>query len=148
MALELSQIVPNYGFRSLSQKVFIRPLSNLVNMLVGIISRSSSINCQIPRDSWILPLELSKNWISGICFPKSNILLPKLLSLPLNLPQIWRAYFVSVWHSCCIFWSYSVNSCFDCCFMLNKVYSYIDFFISGTQIIKIYILESTCWFVI
>jgi len=26
-----------------------------------------------------------------------------MLSLPLNLPQIWRAYFVSVWHFCSIF---------------------------------------------
>ena len=25
-----------------------------------------------------------------------------MLSLPLNLPQIRRAYFVSVWHSCII----------------------------------------------
>jgi len=36
------------GFRSLSQIVFIRSLSNLVNMLVGIMSRSSSITSQIP----------------------------------------------------------------------------------------------------
>jgi len=58
------------GFRSLSQRVFIRSLSNLVNMLVGIISRSSSITSQIPtRHSWIMALELSKKWISGICSP-------------------------------------------------------------------------------
>ena len=38
---------PKLGF-PLSQRVFIRPLSNLVNMLVGIISRPSSITCQIP----------------------------------------------------------------------------------------------------
>ena len=31
-----------------------------------------------------------------------KILLPKMLSLPLNLLQIRRAYFVSVWHSCYI----------------------------------------------
>ena len=36
------------GFRSLSQRVFIRSLSNLVNMLVGIISRPRSITSQIP----------------------------------------------------------------------------------------------------
>jgi len=36
------------GFRSLSQRVFIRSLSNLVNMLVGIISRPSDITSQIP----------------------------------------------------------------------------------------------------
>ena len=53
------------GFRSLSLKVFIRPLSNLVNMLVGIISRPSSIT----RHFWIMALELSKNWLSSICSP-------------------------------------------------------------------------------
>ena len=36
------------GFRPLSQRVFIRSLSNLVNMLVCIISRPSSITSQIP----------------------------------------------------------------------------------------------------
>jgi len=35
-------------FRILSQRVFIRSLSNLVNMLVGIISRPSSITSLIP----------------------------------------------------------------------------------------------------
>jgi len=39
------------GFRSLSQRDFIQSLSNLVNMLVGIISRPSSITCQIPPGS-------------------------------------------------------------------------------------------------
>jgi len=34
------------GFRSLSQRVFIRSLSNLVNMLVGIISPQSSTTCR------------------------------------------------------------------------------------------------------
>jgi len=28
-----------------------------------------------------------------------------MLSLELNLPQIWLAYFVSVWHSCCQVWT-------------------------------------------
>jgi len=42
-------IVKILGFRSLSQIVFIRSLSNLVNILVGIISRPSSITCQIPQ---------------------------------------------------------------------------------------------------
>ena len=36
------------GVRSLSQKVFIRSLSNLVNMLVGIIS-ISAITSQTPK---------------------------------------------------------------------------------------------------
>ena len=36
---------------------------------------------------------------------------PKMLSLPLNLPQIRRAYFVSVWHSC-FFWIPHKKSCF------------------------------------
>jgi len=40
-----------------------------------------------------------------------KILLPKMLSLPLNLPQIRRAYFVSVWHSC-FFWIPHKKSCF------------------------------------
>jgi len=35
------------GFRSLSQKVFIRSLSNFVNMLVCMMSRPSSKTCQI-----------------------------------------------------------------------------------------------------
>jgi len=35
MALELSQIVPNYGFRSLSQKVFIRPFVKLGEYVGG-----------------------------------------------------------------------------------------------------------------
>jgi len=36
------------GLCSPSPKVFIRSLSNLVNMLLGIISRPSSITSQIP----------------------------------------------------------------------------------------------------
>ena len=47
MALELSKIRV-WGLRSLSQRVFIQSLSNLVNMLVGIISQPSFITCQIP----------------------------------------------------------------------------------------------------
>jgi len=43
------------GFRCISQTVFIRTLSNLVNMLVGIISWPSSITSQIPHA------------LSGIC---------------------------------------------------------------------------------
>jgi len=39
---------PPQGFHSLSQRVVIRSLSNLVNMLVGIISRPSFITSQIP----------------------------------------------------------------------------------------------------
>jgi len=134
---------------SLSQRVFVLSWSNLVNMLVCIISRSSFITSQIPlgtpelwplncpklgftlsksksfhpifiklgeyvgvhnvstkfynqpnppRHSWIMALELSKSWISdnNYLLSKSNILLPKMLSLPLNLPQIRRAYFVSL----------------------------------------------------
>ena len=37
------------GFRSLGQRVFIRSLSNLVNMLVGTIYWPSSITSQIPQ---------------------------------------------------------------------------------------------------
>jgi len=39
------------GFCSLSLRVFSRSLINLVNMLVGIISRPSSITCQIPSQA-------------------------------------------------------------------------------------------------
>jgi len=35
------------GFRSLRQRVFAQSLSNLVNMLVDIISRPSSITSQV-----------------------------------------------------------------------------------------------------
>ena len=49
------------GFRSLSRRVFILSLSNLVNMLVGIISRPSSITCQIPLGTpELLPLNCPK----------------------------------------------------------------------------------------
>jgi len=71
-ALEFSKIVQNWGFRSLSQRVFIRSLSNLVNMLVGIISRPSSLTYQIPLGSpelWplnfpklVFPLSWSKSF--------------------------------------------------------------------------------------
>ena len=40
---------------------------------------------------WKRQLNISMSW---------TILPPKLLSLPLNSPQIWRVYFVSVWRSC------------------------------------------------
>jgi len=36
------------GLRSLSKRVFIQSLSNLVNMLEGIISRPSSLTSQTP----------------------------------------------------------------------------------------------------
>ena len=49
------------GFRFLSQRVFIRSLSNLVNMLVGIISRPSSITSQIhPGTLELWPLNCPK----------------------------------------------------------------------------------------
>jgi len=68
MALELSKIVQNKRFCSLSQRVFIQFLSNLVNMLVGIISRPSAITCQIPLGTPELwPLNCSK-----LGFPLSN----------------------------------------------------------------------------
>ena len=80
MALELSKIVQNKGFRSLCQKVFIRLFSNLVNMLVGIIFWPSSITSRIPyallnNGPWIvqnclklgLPLSKSKSF-HPVCF--------------------------------------------------------------------------------
>ena len=52
----------------LSGRVFIRSLSNLVNMLVGIISWLKFYNQRnSPRHSWFMAFELSKNLISGIC---------------------------------------------------------------------------------
>jgi len=168
------------GFLSLSQRVFIRSLLNLVNMLVGIISWPSSITSQIPPcTSELWPLNCPKlgftlfksksyhpvftklgeyvgghnistkfynqpnlpqaflnygPWIvQSLGFhslsesfypvfiklgeyvgvhnistkfynqpnpPRHSWIMALELSLPLNLPQIWRAYFVSVWHSC------------------------------------------------
>ena len=39
-------------------------------MLVGIISQTKFYNLpNPPRHSWIMALELSKNWVSSICFP-------------------------------------------------------------------------------
>jgi len=56
--------------------VFIWSWSNLVNMLVGIISRPSSITCQSPPgfpELW--SLNCQRNWISGIYSPSwiSNV---------------------------------------------------------------------------
>jgi len=134
-------IVQNLGFRSLSQRDFIRFLSILVNMLVGIISRPSSTTSQIPLctpELWPLncpklgftpfrsksfhpvfiklgeyvgghnistkfynqpnppgtpelwPLNCPKNELA-VSALQMNILLPKIVSLTLNLPQIRRA---------------------------------------------------------
>jgi len=47
------------GFPLFKSKVFIRSLSNLVNMLVGILSWPSSITCQIPPNGIC-----SQSWIS------------------------------------------------------------------------------------
>jgi len=88
MALVLSKIRVS---ALLSQRVFIRPLSNLVNLLVGIISRPSSITCQIPPGTPELwPLNCSKTELAVSALKVEYILLPKMLSLLLNLPQIWR----------------------------------------------------------
>jgi len=67
------------SFRSLSQTVFIRSLSNLVNMLVGRISRPSSITSQIPTctpELW--PLNCPK---LGFPLSKSNSFCPVLIKL-------------------------------------------------------------------
>jgi len=69
-------------------------------MLVGIISGPSSITCQIPLgpfELWHLNCPKTELAISALQveYPAS-----KMLSLPLNLPQIQRTYFVPVWHSC------------------------------------------------
>ena len=51
---------------SLSQRVLIRYLSNLVNMLVDIISRPSSITSQTPMHSWVMAPKLSKIRVSAL----------------------------------------------------------------------------------
>ena len=138
------------GFRSLSQRFFVRSLSNLVNMLVGIISRPSAITSQIPtctpklwpmncpklgftlsksksfhpdftklgeyfgghnistkfynlpnpaRHSWIVALELSKNWFSGIS--PSGISCPKNVVITIEFTtNLMGVFCVSFWHSC------------------------------------------------
>ena len=64
-------------FRSLSQKVFIKSLLNLVNMLVGIISRPSSITSQIhPCTPELWPLNCPK-----LGFPLSQRFCPVLIKL-------------------------------------------------------------------
>jgi len=67
------------GFRSLSQRVFIRSSSDLVNMLVGIMSRPSSITSQIPPctpELW--PMNCPK---LGFLLSKSKSFRPVLIKL-------------------------------------------------------------------
>jgi len=67
------------GFRFLSQRVFIRSLSNLVNMLVGIISRPSSITSQIhPGTPELWPLNCPK---LGFPLSKSKSFHPVFIKL-------------------------------------------------------------------
>jgi len=123
MALELSKIRVS---ALLSRSVFVLSLSNLVNMLVGI-SQPSSITSQVPHallnyGSWIVQ-KLNKWYLLS----KSNILLPKILSLPLNLPQIRWAYFVSVWHSCLSLSKQRTTYCkgvWDCAMSLFSVFHF------------------------
>jgi len=58
-----------------------------------------------PRHSCIMALELSKNWISGICSPSRISCSQKSCHYHWK-PQIWQAYFVSVWHSCYYYYYY------------------------------------------
>jgi len=65
------------GFHSLSQRVFIRSSSNLVDMLVCIMSRPSSITSQIPPcspDLWSLNcLKLGFTLSKAKCFYPATI---------------------------------------------------------------------------
>jgi len=90
------------GVRSLSQRVFIQCLSNLVNMLVGIISVQSYITCQIPL--WTLelwPLNCHYHWIyhKGVFCVSLAFLFNKIV---ITIEFTTKAYFVSVWLSCLI----------------------------------------------
>jgi len=74
-----SAVRRSHGLRSLSKRVFIRYLSNLVDMLVGIISRPSSITSQIPKctpEVW--PLKCPK---LGFPLSKSKSFRPVLIKL-------------------------------------------------------------------
>ena len=66
------------GFRPLSQRVFSRSLSNLVNMLVCIMSRPSSITSQPPDTQKLWPFNCPK-----LRFPlsKSKSFCPGLIKL-------------------------------------------------------------------
>jgi len=67
------------GFRSLNQRVFIRSLSNLVNMLVGIISRPSFLTSQISQGTPELwPLNCPK---LGFTLSKSKSFRPVFIKL-------------------------------------------------------------------
>jgi len=67
------------AFRSLNQRVFIRSLSNLVNMLLCIMSRSSSKSSQIPKaHPEIWPLNCPK---LGFPLFKSKSFCPVLIKL-------------------------------------------------------------------
>ena len=67
------------GFQSLSQRFFIQSLSNLVNMLLGITSRPSSITSQIPPGTTELwPLNCPK---LGFLFSKSKGFHPVFIKL-------------------------------------------------------------------
>jgi len=87
----------------LSQRVFIRSLSNLVNILQGIISRPSSITSQIPPGTpelWPLNCPKTELVVSAL---QVEYPAPKNVVITIELPQIRRAYCVSVWHSCLIY---------------------------------------------
>ena len=66
-------------FRSFNQRCFVLPLSNLVTMIVGIISRPSFMTSQIPLcTSELWPLNCPK---VGFPLSKSNSFCPVLIKL-------------------------------------------------------------------
>ena len=92
------------GFCSLSQKVFIRSLSNLMNMLVCIMSWPSSITSQMPPGTlelWpfncpklgfplsksfcLVFIKLGKYILLGIIFQPSSI----ISQIPPCTPELW-----------------------------------------------------------
>jgi len=91
------------GFRSLSKRVFIRSLSNLVNMLVGIISRPSSITCQIyPDTPELWPLNCPKTELAVSALQVEN---PAHKHVVITIEFTTNTYFVSVWHSCLFYFT-------------------------------------------
>jgi len=94
---------PKLGFPLSKSKSF-RPVLIKLGEYVGGHSISTKFYSQPnpPRHSWIWPLNCPKTELA-VSALQVDILLPIILSLPLNLTQIWRAHFVSVWHFCLVF---------------------------------------------
>ena len=100
------------GFHSLSQRVFIRSLSNLVNMLVCIMSWPSSITNQIPLGTpelWPFncpklgfPLSKSKSFHPVFIKLGGHNISTKFNNLPNppGTPELWPLNCTKNWISC------------------------------------------------